>query len=99
MKTELEKLRTRWLRWLGQKTRCDKPYWTTLLESNWKGWATKVLDRPSINMSKYLSIEASRTDVQYYYGIAIHEANMKELMQLDELYCADIISKMNAASE
>ena len=42
---KLKKFRTRWLRWLGQKTRQDKSYWTELLGSNWTGWVEGILSR------------------------------------------------------
>lgn len=44
-KTELEKFRSRWFRWLGQMTRCDRDTWAELLDCNWSDWANKVLDR------------------------------------------------------
>lgn len=39
---DLEAFRTRWRRWLGQKCRIDKDYWTTLLDSNGPGWPDLV---------------------------------------------------------
>lgn len=92
MKSELEKFRTRWYRWLGQKTRCDKPYWVTLLDCNWSGWASKVLDRAGLDLG-YLTPTSSRHDVYYYFQTAIAEADMKDLMKLDNLYATDIIEK------
>jgi len=92
MKSKLEKFRTRWFRWLGQKTRCDKPYWVELLDCNWTGWASKVLDRVGLNIG-YLTASSSRTDVYHYFQTAICEANMEELGKLDNLYITDYIKK------
>ncbi len=80
----LMKMRTRWLRWLGQKTRCDKPYWSTLLNCNWIGWAYKVLSNN--NIDKTLRIISSRTEVKEFYRQAINLATPNELIKLDSLY-------------
>lgn len=92
MKTKLDKLRTRWLRWLGQKTRCDKPYWVTLLDCNWTGWASMVLERVGLD-TEYLSPFSSRISVYYYFQTAIDEATMEELEKLDNIFCTDLIEK------
>lgn len=92
METELEKFRTRWYRWLGQKTRCDKSYWVTLLDCNWIGWASKVLDRAGLDLG-YLSPISSRTNVYHYFQTAIAEATMGELGKLDNIFCTDLIKQ------
>lgn len=89
MKTELEKFRTRWYRWLGQKTRCDKYAWVTLLDCNWSGWASKVLEKHGFSVNP-LSPKSSRGDVKYYYEFAIAEADMEDLRKLDNIYITDI---------
>jgi hypothetical protein len=86
---ELEKFRTRWNRWLGQKRRKDKPYWTTLLDSNWLGWATNVLDK---NDKSLIMVYEDRDTIRYYFKKAIEHADMRDLMKLDNLYCTDKLS-------
>lgn len=91
MKSDLEKFRSRWKRWLGQKTRVDKPYWTTLLNNNWMGWASKVLDKNNLD-SINLGVEATCSDVKHYFKSAIDCADMKDLFGLDSLYCQEKIN-------
>jgi len=89
---ELKNFRTRWYRWLGQKCRADKPYWATLLNSNWIGWADNVLDKNDITTmvlpSKYLT---TRLDIKYYFKVAISLADTSDLKKLDNLYCTEKI--------
>lgn len=93
--TKLEKFRTRWNRWLGQKCRKDKPYWTTLLNSNWRGWATKVFVKNDlkscylVEAGIVLSVPHNREDIKGYFKLAIQYADMKDLYALDNLYCID----------
>ena len=88
--TELEKFRTRWNRWLGQKCRKDKPYWTTLLNTNWKGWASKVFEKNNIRTAIVVSICLdNREYVKEYFKLAIQYADMKDLYSLDDLYCTE----------
>ncbi len=90
---ELETFRIRWNRWLGQKCRADKPYWTTLLNSNWLGWATNVLVKNDINTSYLVSsCLDNQIDIKKYFKTAIQYADMRDLIQLDNLYCTDKIS-------
>lgn len=89
-KEQLEKFRTRWRRWLGQKTRIDKPYWVTLLDSNWSSWPDKVFERIGLDYPS-ISVKSDRKDVYYIFRCAIYEANMEDLMKLDEIYCADLL--------
>lgn len=92
MKTELEKFRTRWYRWLGQKTRCDKDAWVTLLDCNWTGWASKILERVGLDLG-YLGPTSSRSDVYHYFQTAIAEANITDLGRLDNIYANDLIEQ------
>ena len=94
MKSELEKFRTRWLRWLGQKTRYDKPYWVTLLNSTWSSWPNKVFERVGLEYPS-VSIKSSREDVYYIFQCAIFEADMRDLIRLDNLYCTELVEKLN----
>lgn len=88
----VEEFRTRWLRWLGQKTRRDKPYWVTLLDSNWSGWPSKVLEKHNIQVEA-LNLSSSRMIVKSYYTKAIKCADIDDLMRLDGLYCDEKIQK------
>lgn len=90
MKTELEKFRTRWRRWLGNKTRFDKSAWTTLLDSNWTGWADRVLgdDYPGI------SFMTPREVVKALYAEAIDRATMDDLRRLDSLYATERVERL-----
>lgn len=85
---ELKQFRTRWNRWLGQKCRKDKPYWATLLNSNWSDWANKVLEK---NEKTYLVKINPRENIKEGFRLAISLADMKDLYKLDELYCQDKI--------
>lgn len=46
---KVERFRTRWRRWLGNKTRVDKPYWVTLLDSRWSIWCERVCQSHEID--------------------------------------------------
>ena len=87
--TELEKFRIRWNRWLGQKCRADKPYWVTLLNTNWTGWGERVYEKNSIDC--HIGTP-SREYVKEFYRGAIELANLDDLLKLDNLYCTDKIS-------
>jgi len=84
-------LRTRWRRWLGQKTRWDKPYWTTLLDCNWLGWASNVLAKHDIDMET--TFRSTRQDIKAYYLQAIDHADFWDLMKLDGLYATDLLDR------
>jgi len=90
---DLEEFRSRWFRWLGQKTRYDRVTWVELLDCNWSGWANKINDR--LVQVKYPSItlKSTRSDVYYCFQDAIAEATMEELVQLDNLFCTDLIRR------
>lgn len=92
MKTKLEKFRTRWFRWLGQKTREDRDTWVELLDCNWSGWPTKVLGRVGLSYPS-ISIQSGRDDVYYIFNCAIAEATMEELGQLDNIFCTEYTAK------
>ena len=85
---DLEQFRIRWRRWLGQKCRKDKPYWTTLLNCNWTGWVDEVYDKNGID--SFLECQ-SRDYIKEYYSEAIDLADMKDLLRLDNLYCTEKI--------
>lgn len=88
MKTELEKFRTRWFRWLGQKTRIDKPYWVTLLDGNWSSWPDSVFEKVGLSYPS-ISIDSTRDDIYYIFCCAIGEADMRDLRRLDDLYASE----------
>jgi hypothetical protein len=48
--TELKKLRSRWMRWLGQLRSNSKE--VELLDCNWSGWMNKVLNDHGIEKEK-----------------------------------------------
>lgn len=86
----LKRFRTRWRRWLGNKTRFDKSHWTTLLDSNWLGWVDRVF---SDNGFDYHGITcmSGPEEVKAAYGRAIDHATMNHLYKLDGLYAAEKI--------
>ena len=89
----LKKFRTRWLRWLGQKTRCDKDNWVELLDCNWSGWVTDVLSKSGIEV-KWVPLKNQNCEtVKKEWSIAIREASMNDLIRLDSIFCTDLISK------
>lgn len=81
---ELVKIRTRWLRWLGQKTRHDKPYWVSLLDCSWSGWAANINEES-------LSIINSRLKVKDFFHKAIINATYEDLIRLDNIYATEKI--------
>ncbi len=89
---QLKKLKTRWRRWLGQKTRWDKPYWTTLLSSNWLGWASSTLSKHGID-GRGPRLSATVPEIKAYYSQAIEVADFWDLMKLDNQYANDLINR------
>lgn len=87
--SELEIFRIRWRRWLGQKCRKDKPYWTTLLDSNWLGWAEEVTDLEKYHVSVLCFGPDGREGIKLLFSEAIKMADMKDLLRLDNLYCTE----------
>ena len=81
---ELIKMRIRWLRWLGQKTRYDKSYWASLLDCNWSGWAANI-------NGESLSIISSRLEVKGFFHKAIINATYEDLIKLDNIYATEKI--------
>lgn len=82
---DLEEFRTRWRRWLGQKCRSDKSYWTTLLDSNWTGWPDLVYGEDYVS----LHITSDIIEIKKFYLDAINRATMDQLYKLDALYASD----------
>jgi hypothetical protein len=85
MKTELDKFRTRWRRWLGNKTRQDEPYWTTLLDNNWLSWVDKVYGDNDFGFHG-ITFTSGPEAVKAAYAKAIDNATMEHLRRLDSLY-------------
>ena len=82
-----DRFRTRWRRWLGNKTAADKPYWVTLLNSKWSSWCRRVCQNHAI---KY-EMDWTRESVRSMYRTCIDIATMSELMDLDNIYASEQI--------
>ncbi len=90
MNDDLQKFRTRWQRWLGQKCRKDKPYWTTLLKSRWMSWVGTILFRHNVrNPIGWMD----RQGVKELFSKAIELADMHDLHKLDSIYCLERMVK------
>ena len=87
---KLKKLKIRWLRWLGQKTREDKSYWTELLNCNWSSWATRTLRAHSEIVP---DLKWDRLEMKQLFQRAINCADLQDLIKLDNLYAEEIIEK------
>jgi len=74
--------RTRWRRWLGNKTAIGRPYWTELLNSRWTGWCDKVCWNHKIEYE----MGWTRESVKRMYLACIDVATMDELRDLDDIY-------------
>lgn len=81
--TALRKFRTRWRRWLGNKTRVNAPYWTTLLESTWSAWVDRVFASKGLD---YEPAGWSRESVKDLWTRAIDLADIDLLHRLDNIY-------------
>jgi len=88
----LEKFRSRWYRWLGQMTRCDRDNWVELLGSSWSCWPGPILERALPEM-KYpnLDMHSTKRDVYYIFRNAIAEATWVDLLRLDTIYCQEVL--------
>lgn len=89
---ELEKFRTRWLRWLGQMLREDRNTWAELHDCNWSNWAYKVLQKH--NIDTYITIQSSLSEIKQFYTQAINRADIHDLIRLDNLWCTEQIKKL-----
>ena len=85
---EHAKFRSRWHRWLGQKCRVDKPYWVTLLNTNWMSWANGVIGKNGLNRRMR---DNTRDDVKEWFTLAITFADDRDLCRLDNLYASEKI--------
>ena len=81
----LKYLKTRWRRWLGNKTAYNKPYWTSLLDTRWSCWCDCVCRNHSI---KY-EMDWTREAVKSMYSLCIDIATMDELRNLDGIYAME----------
>ena len=91
--SELEEFRTRWKRWLGNKTRENKFTWITLIDTNWSGWVDKTLHKHNIEAAHMDWKVATREEVKEYWLKAIEAADMDDLQHLDALYADDLYNK------
>jgi len=85
---ELEKSRTRWRRWLGNKTRRDGTYWTTLLDATWLGWVDYVCGECDLEY-RPLGLLADRETIKRVWLTAINHADFGMLRKLDRIYAAE----------
>lgn len=96
VKTELEQFKSRWRRFIGQKTRIDKPYWTTLLNNKWMGWVENVLNENTFSLASIeLDSATVRMDLRYSFNLAIDCSTMKDLRRLDNIYCQEVLIGVN----
>ena len=96
VKTDLEKFKSRWRRFVGQKTRVDKPYWTTLLDNKWMSWAQNIVEQFTFDVfvNHGIELELSKVtplDLRVYFNIAIDCATMRDLIKLDNIYCQEVL--------
>ncbi len=91
---KIHKMRVRWRRWLGQKTRVDKPYYVILLESNWAGWVYGVIAAHSKNYER-LKITSSIAEIKALYLRAINIADYEELIDLDSRFANERLEKLS----
>ncbi len=82
------KFRTRWRRWLGNKTRQHRPYWVTLLDSNWSAWPEQVYAHCGLDYS-LLGLITDRMRVKKMWLIAINHADMTLLRKLDAIFATE----------
>jgi len=82
-----KRLRTRWRRWLGNKTATNKPYWTDLLDSNWSSWCRRVCQNHGIGIEYEMGW--TKESVKSMYRFCIDIATIEELMNLDGIYAAE----------
>jgi hypothetical protein len=91
-KPVVERFRTRWKRWLGQKCRYDKPNWTSLLDSNWSAWCSSVYLNHDIQYTR-LSPFSDLETIRLHYLKAIEVATMQEFSRLDGLYVEENLNR------
>ena len=87
MDKDTERFRTRWRRWLGNKTAANKSTWTTLLDSRWSNWCGNVCQDHGI----LYKMDFTPESVKRMYRICIDVATMRELMKLDGIYATEKI--------
>ena len=94
VKTDLEKFKSRWRRFVGQKTRIDKPYWTSLLDNIWSSWCDKVLEENTFYFEPLRLFEQEdklRMNLRNRFNLAIDCATMRDLIKLDNIYCQEVL--------
>lgn len=84
-----EQFRTRWRRWLGNKTKHGEPHWVTLLDSTWNGWVEEVRDQCGFDYSPIHLEEVTRENIKARWLVAINHADMNMLRRLDGIYAAE----------
>lgn len=91
-KTEIEILRIRWRRWLGNITKVDKCDWLMLLESTWLAWLDIVFSKTQTNHYP-LNDQPTRERIKAIYAHAIDIATLDDLTHLDCLFVEDHLEK------
>lgn len=81
-----DEFRSRWMRWLGQKCRFDRPHYVELLSSNYMGWVDQVYDKWDEQYGR-IGFESDRLTVYAYYKKAIQKADGELLRKLDNIWC------------
>lgn len=84
-----DQFRTRWRRWLGNKTRRDKPAWVTLLDCNWLGWVEYVYGQCDLDYHPVDLLSVTRESLKALWLNAINHADMPMLDKLDGIYAAE----------
>jgi hypothetical protein len=87
--SELDKSRTRWLRWLAQVCRIDREGWTELLSANYIGWVARVMGEDY----EAMPFTTPREKVVEAFTVAIRRADEAELRALDMLYAEKLLEK------
>ena len=87
---EQEHFRTRWRKWLGNKTAAGKPYWITLLDSRWSDWCQAVCRDHEISYK----MDWTRESVKCMYRTCIDIATMRELIELDDIYAWQEVTRL-----
>ena len=90
--SELDKFRTRWRRWLGNKTRRGSVYYVSLFDANWVGWVYEVYEAYDLGIPS-IKLSSTREEVKEIWTIAIDNADMDLLRKLDSLYAEEKIER------
>lgn len=90
LKTPTDKLRSRFMRWLGQI--CKDENYTRLLESNYNAWFYRTRSAQGFPLNA-LKIDVTPCSLKIYWKNAIKRASLEQLQQLDILVLDDKLEK------